>query len=139
MFEGIHHVHYVIRDRDEMVKFLDKNFGMKPDVVQDSIEGNNNPCAEALYNVGKTQLQFTQPFGTTSALAKYLAANGPGVYHVALAVDDVYGLVKKLKDNGIQVRGGKDGVGKSSRGGLTTNVDPADACGVWFQIAQDPK
>ena len=30
MFHFVHHVHYVVQNRDEMVEYLDKTFGMKP-------------------------------------------------------------------------------------------------------------
>ena len=137
MFQGVHHIHYVIRDRDEMVKFLEKNFDLKPDSVEDNLKGHN-PASEALYTVGKTQLQFTQPLGTTSVLAKHLADKGPGVFHVALEVDDLRGLAKKLKANGVPLRGqDADGINHSPRGGMNTNIDPPDGLGLWFQLAQD--
>ena len=31
MFTSIHHIHYVVRNRDEMVEYIRNNFGMEPD------------------------------------------------------------------------------------------------------------
>ena len=34
MFKFVHHVRYLVHDRDAMVEYLEKNFDMKPDRLQ---------------------------------------------------------------------------------------------------------
>ena len=38
MFLYVHHVHYVVRNRDEMVAYIEKNFGMKPSYLTDELD-----------------------------------------------------------------------------------------------------
>ena len=48
----------------------------------------------AMYQVGETNLEFTEPLDAHSAMGQYLAREGPGVYHIALgAIDLITALV----------------------------------------------
>ena len=135
MFKHVDHVHYVVRDCDAVVDYIEKNFGMKPNSVE--INKGNNPAKEALYSVGKTQIQITEPLKADSALAKHLAAHGPGVFHVAWAIDNILGVADGLLANGNKMRGQqKNGISTSPRGGRTINIDPSSSHGLWFQLAE---
>ena len=56
MFKYVHHVEYLVHNRDAMMEYLEKNFGMKPDYTEVNRKGR-----EAHYNVGKTQIQILEP------------------------------------------------------------------------------
>ena len=131
MFQYVHHVHYVVHDRDAMVMYLEKNFGMKPDHLS---EGGLHE-KEALYDLGETTIQISEPLDSTSITGKYLAAHGPGVLHVAWAVDNIRKVAKQLAANGNKMLD-KDGIKQSPLGYLTSNIDPASSHGLWFQLAE---
>src|SRR5262245_13728603 len=97
MFKYVHHVHYVVHDRDPMVEYLEKNFGMKPTQLN-YVE--RKKVKEALYDAGETQIQFVEPMDPSSAQGKFLAEHGPGVFHVAWGVDDIQKLADDLAANG---------------------------------------
>ena len=61
MFEFVHHIQYVVRNRDEMVAYLDRNFGMKPERLVDR-EGHSK---DAIYQVGQTEIQIGEPAPAT--------------------------------------------------------------------------
>ena len=45
--------------------------------------------SNAIYKVGPTNFEVTEPLDPDSAMGRYLAQQGPGVYHLAWGVDDV--------------------------------------------------
>ena len=130
MFQCVHHVHYVVQNLAEMIDYLDKNFGLKPN---DVIEHRN--LKEALYDIDKTQLQLTEPLDPTSDMAKKLAKDGPGVWHVAWGVNDIRKVAKDLMAKGNKLRN-DDGITNSPLGYLTINIDKASSKGMFLQLAE---
>ena len=137
LLQYVHHVHYVVQNRDAMVDYFEKNFGMKPDHLVEY----DNGMKDALYDVGKTHIQISEPQDPTHVIAKHLAKHGPGVYHVAWGVDNIEKVAKELAAKGNKMWGsrevsGKEGINESRRGYLTANIDAASSHGVWFQLAE---
>jgi methylmalonyl-CoA/ethylmalonyl-CoA epimerase len=132
MFNFVHHVHYVVHDRDAMVDYIAHNFGMKPDKL---VVYEERGMKDALYDVGQSHIQITEPLNPESDIAKHLAAHGPGVYHVAWGVDDIRKVSQELAAKGNKMRG-QDGITESPRGYLTANIDPESSHGLWFQLAE---
>jgi 4-hydroxyphenylpyruvate dioxygenase and related hemolysins len=124
-----HHIHYVVTNLDEMVAYLDENFGMKPDFV-----GINSNGKEARYEIDKTRMQMVEPL-PGSKQEKYLAEHGPGVYHVAWAVEDAEKLGQELVAKGIKLQQSK---GTTRDLDPVCNIDPASSLGVRFQLVTSP-
>jgi methylmalonyl-CoA epimerase len=132
MLNSVHHIHYVVRDRDEMVEYIRQNFGMEPEdlhIIED------RGMKDALYRVGETLIEITEPLDADSGIGKHLAEHGPGVYHVAFGVDNIHQVAAELAGKGNRLRG-EGGTTPSPRGYVTTNIDPADSHGLWFQLAE---
>ncbi len=132
MFTHVHHVHYVVHSRDEMVDYIEKMFGLKP---ADLIVYEDRGMKDALYDVGETHIQITEPLHPASDIAQHLATHGPGVYHVAWAVDNIRQVAQDLAAKGNKLRG-QDGITESPRGYLTSNIDTESSLGLWFQMAE---
>ena len=132
MFKFVHHVHYVVHDRDAMVDYMEKNFGMKPDKL---VVYEDRGMKDALYDVGQSHIQITEPLDANSAIGQHLAQHGPGVYHVAWGVDNLQQAAQELAAKGNKLRG-DEGLTQSPRGYLTSNIDPDSSLGLWFQLAE---
>ena len=126
----VHHVHYVVKNHAEMMQYLEKNFGLKP---TDVIEHRN--IKEALYDIDKTQIQLTEPLDPESKMAKQIAKDGPGVWHVAWGVKDIRNVAKDLMKKGNKLRN-DDGITNSPLGYLTINIDKASSHGMFLQLAE---
>ena len=133
MFKSVHHVHYLVHNRDEIVDYMDKTFGLKP---TDLIE--HRGLKEALYDIDKTQIQFTEPLDPTSDLTEQLAKHGPGVWHVAWGVDDIQQVAKALAAKGNKLRGA-EGAPVGPLGYRTINLDRSTSHGLIFQLAEGPR
>jgi methylmalonyl-CoA/ethylmalonyl-CoA epimerase len=132
MFNFVHHVRILVHNADDMVNYMEKSFGMKPVNVQVYPErGMKN----AIYQVGQTNLEFTEPLDPTSGMGKFLEREGPGVYHIAFGVENIEQAARDLAARGNQMRG-ENGLSRSAEGYLTANIDPASALGFPFQLAE---
>jgi len=119
MFNFVHHVRILVHDADQMVEYMDRNFGMTPVKVE---VFESRGMKNAIYKVGSTNLEFTEPLDANSKMAKFLAEEGPGVYHIAFGVDDVRGAAKELLGKGNK-RGGEEGITRSPKGYSTETSD----------------
>ena len=132
MLQYVHHVHYVVHNRDAMVEYLEKMCGMQPDKL---VVYEDRGMKDAWYDVGQSHIQITEPLDPHSDIAKHLATHGPGVYHVAWGVDNLRQVAQDLAAKGNKMRG-TDGITTSPRGYLTANIDPSSSHGLWFQLAE---
>jgi len=133
MLKFVHHIQYVVNNRDEFVGYMEKNFGLKPDEVEEREAGSKH----ALFKVGQTEIQVSEP-APGSGQAEFLAQHGPGVAHVAWAIDNAAQVAGKLKANGNTLRG-EQGFTRSPHGYSAINIDPKDSMGIHIQLIEDQR
>jgi methylmalonyl-CoA/ethylmalonyl-CoA epimerase len=134
MLNFVHHVHYVVWNRDEMVAYLEKSFGMKP---TDLIDDKDRGMKEALYQVGQTQIQIIEPTQPGTVHAQFLEKNGPCVHHVAWGVDNIHQKAQELPEKGITLRD-EGGASYTPHGYDAFFIDPKLSQGILFQLAETP-
>lgn len=132
MFNFVHHVRILVHNADDMVDYLDQNFGMKPVKVQ---VYESRGMKNAIYKVGDTNLEFTEPLDPNSGMGQFLEREGPGIYHIAFGVDNIQEVARELAAKGNKMRG-QDGLTRSAEGYLTANIDPESSLGFPFQVAE---
>ncbi len=132
MFNFVHHVRILVHDADEMVRYLEQNFDMTPVKVQ---VYESRGMKNAIYKVGETNLEFTEPLDANSEMGKFLDREGPSVYHIAFGVDGIENVAKGLVAKGNELSGRGD-TSRSAEGYLTATLDPASALGFPFQVAE---
>ena len=133
MFKFVHHIQYVVNSRDEFVAYMEKTFGLKPDEVEDREAGSKH----ALFKVGQTEVQVSEP-APGSGQAEYLAQHGPGVAHVAWAIDNATQVARQLRAKGNTLRGER-GFTQSPHGYSAIIIDPKDSMGIHFQLIEDQR
>ena len=132
MFEFIHHVRILVHDADAMAAYLAENFGMESVKIAVYPErGMKN----AIYRVGQTNVEFTEPLDPASAMGRYLQTFGPGPYHLAFGVSDLADKAAELAGKGNELRG-ENGMSRSAEGYMTANIAAASALGYPFQLAE---
>ncbi len=132
MLNFVHHVRILVHDADEMAQYVKDNFGMDPVKIEVFPErGMKN----AIFKVGQTNLEFTQPLDPNSKMGQFLKEEGPGPYHIAFGVNNIVEVAQGLAEKGNRMRG-DNGLSRSAEGYMTANIDPESALGFPFQIAE---
>jgi methylmalonyl-CoA/ethylmalonyl-CoA epimerase len=142
MLKGLHHIHYLIRNRNEMVAYMERTFGMKPDRL---LEDEGGKWKEVQYFAGPAILKMTEHAPGTKH-AKIVEERGPGIHHVYWAVENIVEAARQLKGKGTgllgtEEQGFRDGFrdgSKSPHGYYETYIDPEDSLGIEFRIVNTP-
>ena len=90
-----------------------------------------------LLDVGDGHVELLRPLGPETAVGKFLERKGPGLHHVAYAVDDIDATLEKLAAAGLELIDSEARVGirgsrvaflhpRSTGGVLTEIVEPAE-------------
>ena len=97
---GVHHVALAVEDLAEAVDAYSRLFGAEVE-LRDRIEEQG---VDAVYlRIGGGRLELVSPLRPDTPVGRFLANRGPGMHHVAFAVDDVAATLDKLVSEGAHV------------------------------------
>ena len=100
MFSRIDHIGVAVEDLDAAIQLYSGPFGM-PDVHRETVEAFG--VEAVLLDVGESHVELLKPVSEDSAVARFLAKNGPGLHHVAYGTDDIDATLAKVKEAGLQL------------------------------------
>lgn len=135
MLGRIDHIGVATDDLDGAIALYEDTLGM-PISHRETVESQG--VEAVLLDVGDGHVELLRPLGPETPVGRYLERKGPGLHHVAYAVDDIEGVLGSLKEAGIELIDAEPRVGirdslvafvhpKSTGGVLTEIVEPADA------------
>ncbi|MCC6224305.1 MAG: methylmalonyl-CoA epimerase [Thermoleophilia bacterium] len=96
----VDHVAMVVSDLDAALETYERLLGATVE-VRETLEGQG--VEAALLRAGDARLELICPLDTESGVARFLAARGPGLHHLALEVDDVAGALTELERQGARL------------------------------------
>jgi methylmalonyl-CoA/ethylmalonyl-CoA epimerase len=134
VFGRIDHIGVATEDLDGALALYEKTFSM-PLVHRETVESQG--VEAALLDVGDGHVELLQPLGPDTPVGKYLDKKGPGLHHVAYAVEDIDGTLASLSDAGVELIDSEPRIGirnsrvaflhpKATGGVLTEIVEPAE-------------
>jgi methylmalonyl-CoA/ethylmalonyl-CoA epimerase len=91
----------------------------------------------AFLPVGGSQVELVKPITSDSGLARYLEKRGPGMHHLCLEVDDLTGMLTRLKAQGVQLI--NENPMNGSDGKVYAFIHPKSAYGVLVELYELPK
>lgn len=133
MFGRIDHIGVAVEDLDAAIGLYEESFEMEL-AHRETVESQG--VEAVLLDVGDGHVELLRPLGPDTAVGKYLARKGPGLHHVAYAVDDIDATLAKLADAGLELIDSEARAGirdsrvaflhpRSTGGVLTEIVEPA--------------
>lgn len=133
MFGRIDHIGVAVEDIDAAIALYGESFEMEL-AHRETVESQG--VEAVLLDVGDGHVELLAPLGPDTPVGKYLAKNGPGLHHVAYAVEDIDAALKGIAAAGIQLIDAEPRVGirdsrvaflhpRSTGGVLTEIVEPA--------------
>jgi methylmalonyl-CoA epimerase len=100
MLKDIDHIAVAVHSMDEALATFRELYGVEPERTE---EIASDKITEAMLRVGGTYLQLLEPTDPESTVAKFLEKRGPGLHHIAIAVDDLEGVLAQLKSKGAEL------------------------------------
>ena len=89
----------------------------------------------AFFKVGQTKIELLESTDPEGPIGKFLEKKGPGVHHLAFAVDDVNSALQQANDAGIQLI---DKQGRKGAEGLTIGfLHPKSTLGVLTELCSE--
>ncbi len=131
MLGRIDHVGVAVEDMDGALALYRDSLGMslahRETVAQQGVDA-------ALLDVGEGHVELLAPLGPDTPVGKYLAKRGPGIHHVAYAVDDIDAELERLREAGLRLIDETPRVG--IRNSRVAFLHPAAVGGVLTEIVQ---
>ncbi|MFW6216812.1 MAG: methylmalonyl-CoA epimerase, partial [Desulfohalobiaceae bacterium] len=100
MLEKIDHLGIAVNSLQEARQFYEGALGLSCEKVE---EVPSQKVRTAFYELGGVHIELLEPMDEESPVAKFLAKNGPGVHHVAYAVDDVQAQLEQAQQAGCKL------------------------------------
>jgi methylmalonyl-CoA/ethylmalonyl-CoA epimerase len=96
----IDHIAILTADLEEALCFWRDGLGME---LAGIIDVPAEKSLVAFLPAGGSEIELVKPTTDDSGLARYLEKRGPGMHHVCLEVDDIEGMLARLKEQNIQL------------------------------------
>jgi methylmalonyl-CoA epimerase len=125
------HVGIAVGNLDEALAFYREALGLEVEVPEDV---PSQRVRIRFIPAGPGRLELVEPLTSDSPVARFLERHGPGLHHVALAVDDIHAALDELKRRGVRLidESPRPGAG----GALIAFIHPSAADGVLVELKQ---
>jgi methylmalonyl-CoA/ethylmalonyl-CoA epimerase len=104
----IEHIGIAVKSLEEAIPFYENTLGLKCYAVE---EVADQKVKTAFFMVGQTKIELLESTDPEGPIGKFIEKKGPGVHHLAFAVDDVNKSLTELGEKGVQL------IDKTSRKG----------------------
>ena len=94
---GIHHLGVAVEDLDEALQTYARLFGAR---VEHRATVDDQGVRAASLRIGDGRVELLEPLGEDTPVGRFLAKRGPGMHHVAYAVDDLRATLAELEGAG---------------------------------------
>ena len=134
MLDRIDHVGVAVADLDAAIALYEGSLGMplahRETVTEQGVEA-------VLLDVGEGHVELLAPLGPDTPVGKFIAKNGPGIHHVAYAVENIEEALSKAEAAGIRMIDKEPRVG--IRGSRVAFAHPAATGSVLTEIVEPSK
>jgi methylmalonyl-CoA/ethylmalonyl-CoA epimerase len=130
----IDHIAVLVDDMEKTLSFWRDALGIELSHIEDVPAEKSSV---AFLPLSGSEVELVKPTTDDSGLARYLEKRGPGMHHICLEVDDIQGMLTRLKEAGIQLINETPQTG--SGGKKYAFVHPKSANGVMVELYELPQ
>jgi methylmalonyl-CoA/ethylmalonyl-CoA epimerase len=123
----IEHIGIAVVSLEESIPYYEKVLGLKCYAIE---EVSDQKVKTAFFRVGDTKIELLESTDPEGPIGKFIEKKGPGVHHLAFAMENVEDALKQAKEQGVRLidevpRSGAEGLKigflhpKSTQGVLT--------------------
>src|SRR5690349_2966638 len=131
MFGRIDHIGVAVEDLEAAIDLYEKSFEM---ALAHRETAESQGVEAVLLDVGDGHVELLRPLGPDTAVGKFLARKGPGLHHVAYAVDDIDASLERIAAAGIELIDSQARTG--IRGSRVAFLHPRSTGGVLTEIVE---
>jgi methylmalonyl-CoA/ethylmalonyl-CoA epimerase len=96
----IEHIGIAVSDLQEAIGYYEKVLGLKCYAIE---EVADQKVRTAFFRVGDTKIELLESTDPKGPIGKYLEKRGPGIHHLAFAVENVGESLDHAADHGIRL------------------------------------
>jgi len=104
----IEHIGIAVSNLEEAVSYYEQVLGLACYAIE---EVKDQKVRTAFFRVGETKIELLESTEADGPVGKFIEKRGPGVHHIAFAMDDADQALKEAEARGVQL------IDKSSRKG----------------------
>jgi methylmalonyl-CoA/ethylmalonyl-CoA epimerase len=128
----IDHIGVATNNIEEAARFYQLGLGLG---IQDIEEVADQKVRVAMLPIGESRVELLEPTAADSPISKFLAKRGPGIHHIAVAVEDIHQALERLRREGARLI---DEQPRTGAGGcLVAFVHPSSSGGVLIELVQN--
>ena len=130
----IEHIGIAVNNLDEAIDYYENTLGLVCYAIE---EVADQQVKTAFFKIGQTKIELLESTDSDSSIQKFINKRGPGIHHIAFAVDDVEKSLKEVQENGVKVIDRKPRPG--AEGLEIAFLHPKSTFGVLTEFCQDKK
>jgi len=128
----IEHIGIAVKNLDETIKYYEEVLGLECYKVE---EVADQKVKTAFFMVGQTKIELLESTDPEGPIGKFIEKKGPGMHHMAFAVDGLESSLAELDEKGVKL------IDKKPRKGAE-NLDiaflhPKSTHGVLTELCED--
>ena len=128
----IEHIGIAVNSLEEAIPYYENVLGMKCYAVE---EVADQRVKTAFFKVGQTKIELLESTDPEGPIGKFIEKKGPGVHHLAFAVENVNEALNEVAANGVQLI---DKAGRKGAEGLNIGfLHPKSTLGVLTELCSD--
>jgi len=130
----IEHIGIAVNKLEEAIPYYENVLGLKCYAIE---EVADQKVKTAFFMVGQTKIELLESTDPEGPIGKFLEKKGPGVHHLAFAVDNLNESLQEISDKGVQLI---DKTGRKGAEGLNIGfLHPKSTLGVLTELCEYPK
>jgi methylmalonyl-CoA/ethylmalonyl-CoA epimerase len=134
MIQALHHVAIAVESIDAVLPRWVDGLGL---TLAGREEVPGEQVRVAILLAGDTRIELLEPTSPTSPVARFLAKRGPGLHHLAFAVDDAGTVMRVLAERGAPLLSEQPNPG--AHGTKQAFVHPRWLSGVLAELVEEPR
>ena len=128
----IEHIGIAVISLEIAIPYYETLLGSKCYAIE---EVTDQKVKTAFFKVGQTKIELLESTDTEGPIGKFLEKKGPGIHHLAFAVDNVNNALQEANEAGIQLI---DKQGRKGAEGLTIGfLHPKSTLGVLTELCSE--
>ncbi len=128
----VHHLGVAVESLASAVPLFQRLVGKAPDSEETVAD---QKVRVAVFRLNEVRVELLEAMGADSPIAKFIAKRGQGIHHLALAVEDLLGTLRKLEGDGVRL------IDREARTGACNEriafLHPSSTAGVLIELIEE--